>query len=50
MTGYNLLVIFEDGKFALKPLIKGNIHPYPSADIKHLEFMWIVGNIHDKTK
>jgi hypothetical protein len=41
----DLLVIFEKGKFALKPLIKGK--DYPCANIGHLEFMYLKGNIHE---
>jgi hypothetical protein len=48
-AGCNLLVVFENGKFALKPLIEEGNHPLALADIGHLEFMWVVGNIHDKT-
>jgi hypothetical protein len=40
----DLLVIFEKGQFALKPLIKGK--DYPTANIGHLEFMYLKGNAH----
>ena len=48
-AGCNLLVVFDNGKFALKPLIEEGNHPSALADIGQLEFMWVVGNIHDKT-
>ena len=37
----NLLVVFENGAFCLQPLL---LKKTPTANIRHLEFMRIVGN------